>query len=168
MMIGYGHEDALPGIASAVIALVAIIVSKAVVFFSIIISLASGMGGDMAEMPDGEFAAESWDDEAFVDDGEFAEEGMPGEEMPGGGAMPGAEMAEGEMPEGAIDEAEEFAAEDFADEEFPDVDVDPGVGVALGAAAFFWIMFNFWDILFIPIACGMAYKVGSGGQWWED
>ena len=61
-----------------------------------------------------------------------------------------------------------FADEDFPDEEFPQVGVDIGVGVALGALAFFWIMFEFWDILFILIACGMAYRVGSGGQWWED
>jgi len=167
MMIGYGHEDALPGIASAVIAFVAIVVAKVVVFFSIIISIAAGIAGDMAEMAEEDFAAESWDDEAFVDDGRFAEEGMPGEEMPGGEAMPGAEMAEGEMPEAAIGEAGEFADEDF-DDEFLEEDIDLGVGVALGAAAFFWVMFGFWDILWILIACGMAYKVGSGGQWWED
>ncbi|MFH1920210.1 MAG: hypothetical protein ABIP48_10035 [Planctomycetota bacterium] len=66
--------------------------------------------------------------------------------------------------EGQMDE--ESSDEEFSDEDYEDVPV--GLLAAGAAALFFFTMFGFWDILFIIVACSAAYKVGTGGQWWDD
>lgn len=138
MAAGYGHEEMLGGICAAVIAFLGIIVAKLAIFFWILgpllIALA-GMGGDDAAMDD------------FPEDEVVAES----EEFPG----------EGNEDEAAMDEAD---FEEVSDEEGPVAPLGEGGVAVLGMKLFFLCMFDFYDIVFVILACGTAFKLGSSGS----
>jgi hypothetical protein len=163
MMLGYGVEDVLAGLAAAAVAFVAIVVAKIMIFGAVLY----GLEREFNEMANAEAGFEEMVDEG---DSEVQEMGEEDEE----------EAADAEMGEGEI-AAEELADGEGHDQEAADEEMsDEGSGdedgelVEIKLPLSFWIwgglvaMFgSFFDILFVLLACGTAYQVGSGGGWLE-
>ena len=150
MQIGYAHDDDVSGIAAAAIAFLGIIVAKALIFVSILGPVALAMfdaaGEDMA-FDEGDYVVEESLGEGSTD--EWSQEEGPGiEDISTPSAMEEADTSPGQP-----------SAENG---EHPEQDVSMANIGAMTIGLFFATMFNFWDILFIIVACGAAYKVGCG------
>lgn len=141
MAAGYGHEEALGGICAGVIAFLGICVAKLAIFFWILGPLFMMMFDiGLDEVP-----GEDFTDDEFVEGEEF-----PGEDQEDVGE-------EGE-------EGEEYAEEDEYEEEYEEEEMGSGEVVVFGMSLFFQIMFGFYDLILIPLACVTAFKIGSSGS----
>ena len=160
MMLGYGHEDALPGIAAAVIAFLGIIVAKVLIFASLFLPLFTDPDRFAEEMADEAAVEEEFD---MADELAANEEEMAAEEAPGEAAVNEAALDDEAAEEVNPAVAEEAPADEELDEEEA---VDEGVPVAAMGVAFLIFfgltMFGFVDIIFVLLACATAYKMGSG------
>jgi phage FluMu protein Com len=139
MAAGYGHEEMFGGICAGVIAFLGICVAKLAIFFWILGPLFM----IMLDMGPDDGPGEEFTDDEFVEAEEFP--GEPQEDV-------------GEEDE----EGEEYADEnDYADEE---EEMGSGEVVVFGMSLFFKIMFGFYDLILIPLACVTAFKIGSSGS----
>jgi hypothetical protein len=168
MMVGYGHEDALPGIASAVIAFVGIIIGKVLVFVVIFMSIVGGAADEFAdELAEEEmFAEETFADDAMIDE-EYPEEEISEVAPTGEG-----QVADGEMGQVASDleSLDAGTAADLPlDQDYGDEDAEEPIGGAFAELIAELVITGwYWDLIWMAIGCAAAFKVGSGGQWWED
>ena len=172
MMIGYGHEDALPGIASAVIAFVCIIIAKVLVAVVVFMSIAGGLDEFADDLPE-----EEWAMEEGVDEEEFPDDEMIGEEAAEEGALEDGAVVDQQTSDAATTEVasdeeslgEIPAADLYVEDQYGDAETEEPIGGWFTVVVANLFMSGLlWDLLWMAIGCAMAYKVGSGGQWWED
>jgi hypothetical protein len=173
MRIGYGVEDVLAGLAAAGVALVAIFVAKVMI-------LAAFLGNPAHFMEEATFDEEAAKAEMEAAMEEAAAELEPAaadfdEEMAGQGALEEGGAAGEQMPKEGLGE-EEVAGEEAFDEGLPEdgeelVESGMPLGILVVAALIAGVLsmfFPLWNILYLVFACGTAYAVGSGGDWFGE
>jgi hypothetical protein len=164
MSFGYGIEDLLSGLAAAAIAFFAIFVAKVLVFAAILNNPEKFFGDEIDEAA----VEEPFDQGLQVK--EMADSTMPSEDQPA--SEEGTEGEESTTADASKAAVEEIVNEDEFDEDFEApgeigapmvaiIGIDAIVG---GFISMFWPPLN---ILFLLLACGTAYQVGSGGSWAE-
>jgi hypothetical protein len=169
MMIGYGVEDVLAGLASAAMALLAIFAAKAMIIAAVLHDPARFMGAPPAM---NETAMEA----PYQDKGVSAPEdgGMAAGESPStetADAAAGDESSGGQGAEGmaAAESPDEQAT--YEAENLPEIDSRVVTGVTAIIVVIGAVISMFWpplNILFLLLACGTAYGVGSGGGWLDN
>jgi len=172
MMIGYGHEDALPGIASAVIAFISIIIAKVLVVVVVVMSMAGGMDEFAGDLPE-----EEWAMEEPVDEDAFPDDEMIDEDYQEEGAAEDGSVADQQTPDAATAEVtsdgesfDEGTAADFGvGDQYGEAETEEPIGGWFTVVVAYLFMSGLlWDLLWMAMGCALAFKVGSGGQWWED
>lgn len=162
MSVGYGIEDLLSGIAAAVIAFMAIVGGKVLIFLAVVLVANATIGNfdEDTETLEEELAAEKMPeveaDFAAETTGAKDTSDEEGNEEITVDEVMGQNVAVDEMDDGEV--LDEEAAWDE-----PEYDSNAIDGMGMGAFAFFFIMmFGFGDLILLPLSCYVAYHVGSG------
>ncbi len=165
MMIGYGVEDVLAGLAAAGVALLAIFVAKVMIFAVFLSNPAHFMDLDDEEVQ-AEIEAAMEEAKAEM---EAAMAKMPDQQMPGvEGMAPGEQISEEEWNEAKM-AAEEAFDEELPGEDLAEVEMPTGLLIVTALVGGFISMFlPLWNILYLLLACATAYGVGSGGDWFGE
>jgi len=172
MAVGYRTSGALPGIIAAAIALGSIFVAKIFIFAAVIYGVTTGDTTDRtmqeayvanhmaaADLSDrgidpAEATDEDWD-EAYTRSNAYERV----ENMSDSALEQEVERYQAQDEAEGVAAADEFSGED-TDEGFAD---DGGEAAGGALAVFFMMMFGLFDIIFVILAMGSAYKIGSSG-----
>ncbi|NUQ60845.1 MAG: hypothetical protein HUU20_00040 [Pirellulales bacterium] len=144
MAMGYGHQDALSGLAAAAMAFLGIWAANAMILASVFAN-PEKFGVDLDEMAVEEHAV----DAAAV-------------EKPLPGASAGASQADGEMADAEPVE-DQNAPEMVPDQEIPAGAKTAILGIALVVGSFVLCFAGIFKIIALVLALSSAYKIGSNG-----